>query len=328
MARHRLLDFNNELLTCIAGHLELEDLKNLSQVCHRLAVVCHSDAVWKEMLINKFGVGYKMAKESWKEMYTRKHDDPQHNRICPHLSDVNAKCLEPYIQRYHQVLNWLPKNLNCRTCGQNQQDAGLCLYIWQGNTRLRCRDCAYRYHASIPGRHGIMFRMNVLQMYCFTCSRLLGESRGDQSEAEYVDHLLEIITRDSELGRGAMERRKQCMDERQLYAHDCDRLSVLTSGQYFFVDRMWICSWFLRLCDGKVGVGPIDNTALADENGRLNPSARPRGAFSGGFSIVTPELWNYLVETYGLLGPAFGAEDAQGPAYDELHKAIDNWGLT
>ncbi|CAO3599493.1 unnamed protein product [Absidia cylindrospora] len=108
-------------------------------------LVAHSDAVWKESLFNNYGVTYKLPDESWKEI------------------------------RYQQILNWLPKNLNCGTCGSNQAEQGLCLYIWQGNIRLRCRDCAYRFHTAAPDRHGILFRTNVLQMFCFTCSRLLGE---------------------------------------------------------------------------------------------------------------------------------------------------------
>ncbi|KAG0177139.1 hypothetical protein DFQ28_000820 [Apophysomyces sp. BC1034] len=155
-----------------------------------------------------------------------------------------------------------------------------------------------------PNRHGILLRMSVLQMYCFTCSRLLGELRGDPSEAYHVNQLLEILTQGSELGRQAMRRKNQCMRERLLYAEEADTAAVLKT-RYYLVDRMWICSWFLRLCDGKIGVGPIMNEPLEAEDGKINPNARPRGTFCGGFSIVTPHLWHYLVETYGLAGKEF-----------------------
>jgi hypothetical protein len=37
---------------------------------------------------------------------------------------------------------------------------------------LGCKDCAYSYHKAVEG-HGILIRMNVLQMYCFDCKRLV-----------------------------------------------------------------------------------------------------------------------------------------------------------
>ncbi|KAF7728901.1 hypothetical protein EC973_005296 [Apophysomyces ossiformis] len=218
-----ILDLNNELLTCIAGHLAIEDLEPFSLVCTRFASITRHDAIWKEMLANHYGVTYKLPNETWQDMYRRKHNDMQDNRICPHVGRVNQQ---------------------------------------------------------------------------------LGETRGDPSEAYYVNMLLEMLTQNTERGRQAMREKNQCMHERLLYADETDRAVVLKS-RYYLVDRVWICSWFLRLCDGKIGVGPVTNMPLEAEDGKVNPSARPRGAFSGGFSIVTPHLWHYLVETYGLAGKEF-----------------------
>jgi hypothetical protein len=136
-----LTDINNEVLTCIAGHLTLKDLRVFSQVCHKLALVAHSDAVWKEQLYNTFGVTYKLPEESWKDMYERKSEDPNDCKICPHVGCVDGNTLKPYAAKYQQVLNWLPKNLNCATCGTNCKDTGLCLYIWKGNVRNRMYTC-------------------------------------------------------------------------------------------------------------------------------------------------------------------------------------------
>ncbi|CEG66091.1 hypothetical protein RMATCC62417_02735 [Rhizopus microsporus] len=323
-----LSEINSELLTCIAGHLPLKDLKTFSQVCHRFAIIAHSDAVWKEQLYNTYGVTYKLPEESWKDMYERKSEDPKNYRICPHIGYVNGQILKPYATKYQQVLNWLPKNLNCTTCGSNCKDSGLCLYIWKGNTRNRCKDCAYSFHKAVEG-HGILIRMNVLQLYCFDCNRLLGEMRGDASEAYYVNLLLEALTHDSEKGREAMRNRNRCMQERVLYTEQADRYAVLTKERYYFVDRLWMCSWFLRLCDGKLGEGPVANDSLEDpENpGKLNPHSRPRGSFKGGFSIVTPELWDYLIKTYGLKGGTYTSDDINGPEYKELRDAIVEWRL-
>lgn len=44
----------------------------------------------------------------------------------------------------------------------------LILYIYKKG----CKDCAYTYHKAVEG-HGILIRMNVLQMYCFDCKRLV-----------------------------------------------------------------------------------------------------------------------------------------------------------
>lgn len=103
-----------------------------------------------------------------------------------------------------------------------------------------------------------------------------------------------------------MERRQQCIRERSLYAEQADRKSV-SKEKYYFVERLWLLTWFLRLCDGKIGEGPIANDALEDPErpGKLNHHARPRGNFKGGFSIVTPFLWDYLVNTYGLAGKTY-----------------------
>lgn len=197
-----ILEFNNELLTCIAGHLPIEDLHTFSLVCHRFAIIAHSDSVWKEQVYNNFGITYKLPEETWKTMYNKKVEDSNDNRLCPHVGYVDSEELAPYVKRYQQILNWLPKNLNCGTCGSNQAEQGLCLYIWKGNIRLRkfylliyvyiliygcwllillllywlilgCRDCAYRFHSAEPNRHGILFRTNVLQMFCFVCNRLV-----------------------------------------------------------------------------------------------------------------------------------------------------------
>ncbi|KAG1419222.1 hypothetical protein G6F58_004716 [Rhizopus delemar] len=261
-------------------------------------------------------------------MYERKSEDPNDCKICPHVGCVDGNTLKPYAAKYQQVLNWLPKNLNCATCGTNCKDTGLCLYIWKGNVRNRCKDCAYTFHKSVEG-HGILIRMNVLQLYCFVCNRLLGETRGDKSEAHYVDLLLQTLTYDSVQGKQALQRRNQCMKERELYREQADRYSVYIGEKYYFVDRMWMCSWFLHLCDGKLGEGPVTNDGLEDPDvpGRLNPASRPRGSFRGGFSIVTPTLWEYLVNTYGLIGGTYTSDDTTGPDYEPLNNSIVEWRL-
>ncbi|KAG2195395.1 hypothetical protein INT46_005553 [Mucor plumbeus] len=325
----RFSELNNELLITIAGHLPQDDLKTFSFVCHKFLLVAHSDVVWKERLYNHFGITYKLPTENWKDMYARKTTDPQNSKMCPHVGHVTGKILEPYATKYQQVLNWLEKNLNCTVCGANCKDTGLCLYVWKGNVRNRCKDCAYTYHKAVEG-HGILIRMNVLQMYCFDCKRLLGETRGDSSEAHYVDLLLKTLTHDSDKGKEAMARRSQCMEERQLYSEHADRASVVSDGKrYYFIERIWLISWFLRLCDGKIGTGPIANHELEDpeREGRLNPNSRPRGNFKGGFSVVTPFLWNYLVETYGLSGLSYTSDDTTGPEYCGLNESIVNWRL-
>lgn len=118
---------------------------------------------------------------------------------------------------------------------------------------------------------------------------------------------METLTHDSVKGREALERRHQCIHERGLYSEHADRKSVLDGGKYYFVERVWLLTWFLRLCDGKLGEGPIQNEPLEDLDipGKLNHRARPRGNFKGGFSIVTPFLWDYLVKTYGLAGNVY-----------------------
>ncbi|KAI8149666.1 hypothetical protein BJV82DRAFT_662952 [Fennellomyces sp. T-0311] len=323
-----ILELNNELLTSIAAHLSVEDLRTFSIVCHRFALIAHDDATWREMLHNAFGVTYKLPEQTWKQQYERKCNDPQNNRICPHLGMVSRKSLQPYISPYNNVMHRPPPQHNCATCGQNHYDSGLCLYIYKGNIRIRCKECAYRFHAMAPNRHGILLRIPVLQMYCFTCSRQLGELRGDETEEHYVDYLLEALTQDSDIGRNQLAKRRQCMFERELHVNEADRKSVLESTPcFYFIDRMWLWAWFLRLCDGKLATSEITNTLLEDESGKLNADARPRGGFTVAFSIVTPRLWNYLVDTYGLSGKAFQSNEIQGPEYAALWKSIDDWKL-
>ncbi|ORX50881.1 hypothetical protein DM01DRAFT_1408875 [Hesseltinella vesiculosa] len=322
------LELGNELLTCIAGHLALKDLAEFGTVCRRFHSIIQDDTVWREALANQYGIRYKLPHQSWRDTYLKKEQDPHDNRLCPHLSNVDSAALAPYVKKYQAVLNWLPKNVNCATCGMNEYERGACLYVWEGNVRLRCRDCSYRFHNAEPGRQGILIRINVLQLFCFNCSRLLGETRGDESEAYYVNHLLEILTNGSELGREALRQKQQCMDERIMQRELVDRLYILNQP-YFLVERVWLCSWFLRLCDGKIGQGPVNNLPLAisEEDDTLDPSARPKGNFVGGFGIITPELWYYLTDTYGLVGSTYTSDDIQGAEYDDLRQAIIDWRL-
>ncbi|KAI8067608.1 hypothetical protein BC940DRAFT_301143 [Gongronella butleri] len=321
-------DLGNELLTTIAGYLPLAELAEFAVVCQRFHSIVQDDAVWREALDNRYGIRYKLPDETWKELFFKKEQDPHDNKLCPHLSRVDATVLAPYVKKYQAVLNWLPKNINCATCGTNEYERGACLYVWDGNVRLRCRDCSYRFHNADASRHGILIRTNVLQLFCFDCSRLLGETRGDVTEAHYVNHLLEILTQDSELGREALRQKQQCMNERLMQRQDVDRLCIL-DNKYYLVERVWLCTWFLRLCDGKIGEGPVNNKPLAisDDDSTLNPNARPKGNFVGGFGVVTPELWDYLVDTYGLEGEIYTSDDIQGPEYAELRQSIIDWRL-
>ncbi|KAI7866580.1 hypothetical protein BDF14DRAFT_812742 [Spinellus fusiger] len=165
-------------------------------------------------------------------------------------------------------------------------------------------------------------------MFCFVCSRLLGETRGDPSEAHFVHQWLQYMTRDSDLGCQSLRQKEQCLRERKLYTEEADRACVLESKPfYYFVDRIWLTTWFLRICDGDIGKGPIPNGTLAGPEGRLNPEARPRGNFTGGFSIVTPSLWEYLVATYGLTGDVYTSDDITGPEYYDLRQSIEDWRL-
>ncbi|KAI9319689.1 hypothetical protein BX666DRAFT_2131660 [Dichotomocladium elegans] len=326
--RTQLCDLNNELLTAIAGHLTVKDLDTFSQICHRFHAIGRSDAVWREMLYNGYGIRYKLPEHSWKEQYFRKTEDPSNNKFCPHLSCVTPRTLAPYTAPYDNVMHRPPERHNCSTCGQNHYNSGLTLYIYQGNIRIRCKECAYRFHGMRPNRHGILLRIPTLQMFCFTCNRLLGETRGDASEEHYVDQLLQSLTYDSDIGRQQLLRRRQCMYERHLYDLHADRGYLLRAIPYFyFVNRNWFRPWFLSLCDGRLAKTPIMNEDLEDEDGQLNPLARPREGHPAMFNIVTPALWRYLVDTYGLVGKEFRSDLHMGTEYADLWKSIEDWRL-
>jgi hypothetical protein len=132
-----LHELSTEVLTCIAGHLETKQLIHFSLACHKFLLIAHSESLWREKLYNDFGISYKLPDEEWKALYEKKCDDPTNNRLCPHIGHVSPHILKPYAFMYQQVLNWLPKNLNCTICSVNCARTGLCLYVWKGNTRNR-----------------------------------------------------------------------------------------------------------------------------------------------------------------------------------------------
>ena len=126
------------------------------------------------------------------------------------------------------------------------------------------------------------------------------------SEEHYVDLLLETLTHDIEIGRQQLRKRRQCLYERHLYNEHSDRAYLTNAIPYFyFINRNWFRPWFLALCDGKLASGPVDNTDLEDAKGEMNPDARPREGCMATFNIVTPALWQYLTDTYGLVGKPF-----------------------
>jgi hypothetical protein len=167
-----------------------------------------------------------------------------------------------------------------------------------------------------------------------------------------VDTLLETMTEGCEKGRQEMKKRRRCLAERELYYNEVDKLDVLRGEKYYFIDRLWMTKWFLSLCDGRIAEEKVTNKHLTDEDGRISRDARPNGSFNGGFSIVSPSLWDYLSEEYGIDGGTFTSgkilgsfyycmtfyvlsphiqfysDDIQDPVYDELRTALERWGIT
>jgi hypothetical protein len=180
----------------------------------------------------------------------------------------------------------------------------------------------------------------------------LGETRGDPSESQYVDNLLVTLTEGCEKGRAEMKKRRRCLAEREMYYTEADKRSVLRGEKYYFIDRLWMTKWFLSLCDGRIAEEKVTNQHLTDERGHFCHGARPNGSFTGGFSIVSPTLWEYLCDEYGVEGGTFTsgmhfydfinkcilqysksnaiiyADDIQDPVYDELRNALERWGIT
>ncbi|CAM0138212.1 hypothetical protein VKS41_001453 [Umbelopsis sp. WA50703] len=322
-----LPELSEELLINIIGFLNDEEMLPFGQTCRQFRQLSSNESVWKLMVLRQFGVSYKVQEESWKDMYERCKDDPRHNRICPHLSFISPRIVQRhYAHRYQAAIESKTK-LTCNACGKHDESS-LCFYMWPGRTRVYCKECCYRYHAAEKARHGILIRINMLQLYCFTCSRILGETRGDPSEAQYIDNLLETLTEGSEKGKLEMKKRRRCLAEREMYYNEVDKLCVLRADQYYFIDRLWMTKWFLSLCDGRIAEEKVTNQHLTSDGGRFSHEARPNGSFSGGFSIVSPTLWHYLAEEYGIEGGTFTSDDIMDAEYDELRHALEHWGIT
>ncbi|CAO3660369.1 unnamed protein product [Umbelopsis ramanniana] len=323
-----LLDeLSEELLINVIGFLDDENNLSLSQTSKHFLNLCGNESAWKLMVLRQFGVSYKVPDETWKEMYERCKDDPRHNRICPHLSFITPKVVQRHYSARYQAAIESKTPLVCMAC-RKHDESSLCFYMWPGRTRVYCKECCYRYHALEKARHGILVRINMLQLYCYTCSRILGETRGDPSESQYVDNLLETLTEGCEKGKQEMKKRRRCLAEREMYYNEVDKLTVLRAEKYYFIDRLWMTKWFLSLCDGRIAEEKVTNQHLTDEDGRFSHIARPNGSFTGGFSIVSPSLWEYLSTAYGVIGGTFTSDDIQDPVYNELRTALQRWGIT
>lgn len=120
-----------------------------------------------------------------------------------------------------------------------------------------------------------------------------------------MDNLLVTLTEGCEKGREQMKKRRRCLAERDMYYNEVDKRSVLRGEKYYFIDRLWMTKWFLSLCDGRIAEEKVTNQHLTDEHGHFSHDARPNGSFTGGFSIVSPTLWEYLHNEYGVEGGTF-----------------------
>ncbi|ORZ02902.1 hypothetical protein BCR43DRAFT_559731 [Syncephalastrum racemosum] len=325
-----LIDLSFELLVILGGFLGDQDCEEFSKAYSPFKTVAQSDDLWRERLRIQFGVEYKAPTDTWKQQYLYKVDDPEHNKICPHVGCISSRDIEPYSVPFNNVINRLPEKHNCTTCAKNSYQASLTLYVYKGNLRIRCQECAYKFHKMRPKKHGILVRINTLQLFCFTCNRKLGDNRGHYSEMHYIDMLYRSLTKGTEKGRLAYERKQRVLNEWDMYMHDADRLEVVKDKDFYLVERPWMRRWFLGLCDGKLTEGPINNAHLADfeDETKLKVTAVPQGAISDEFSVVTPALWNYLVKAYGSVGPTFHAKDTLTAEYDPMWQAIAKWKIT
>lgn len=152
----------------------------------------------------------------------------------------------------------------------------------------------------------------------------LGVCNASKSEQVKVDHMLDVVTKDNNNGRSALDKFRFRIFERNLEVEEQRELSQLPEDQYkvHIISRDWLQCWghwlhgkhdhskshTVQCSKSKTqiqigGVPPtaIDQNILVDKNGKLRVPEKSLDGWSLGF--IGPRLWNHLKDAWGVNGP-------------------------
>ncbi|CAM0136368.1 unnamed protein product [Umbelopsis sp. WA50703] len=154
--------------------------------------------------------------------------------------------------------------------------------------------------------------------------RALGVCNASKSEQVKVDHMLDVVTKDNNNGRSALDKFRFRIYERNLELEEQRELSQLDEDQVkvHIISRDWLQCWGHWL-HGGVPPSAIDQSILVDKNGRLRVPEKSLDGWSLGF--IGPKLWNHLKKAWGVKGPELTEDDAQGEEYEEIRIRLKLW---
>lgn len=154
--------------------------------------------------------------------------------------------------------------------------------------------------------------------------RALGVCTASRSEQIKVDEMLDIVTKDNDKGRDALEKFRFRIMERNLEVEEQRELSQLPEDQIkvHVISRAWLQTWGHWL-HGGMSPDPIDQYELLDDRGKLHIPEVTLEGWSLGF--VGPKTWKHLKSTYGVKGPDLTEVDVQGEEYEGIRTRIKLW---
>ncbi|CAO3668347.1 unnamed protein product [Umbelopsis vinacea] len=154
--------------------------------------------------------------------------------------------------------------------------------------------------------------------------RALGVCTASRSEQNKVDQMLDIVTKDNQNGREALDKFRFRIMERNLEVEEQRALSQLPEEQIkvHIVSRNWLQTWGHWL-HGGVAPDPIDQHILLDSNGKLHVPEVTLEGWSLGF--VGPKTWEHLKSTWGVKGPDLTEDDVQSDEHEGIRTRIKLW---
>ncbi|KAI8056720.1 hypothetical protein BDF22DRAFT_667659 [Syncephalis plumigaleata] len=340
----------DEILNAIIGLLPASSLQIVLSVSRRLYRIASDEAHWRRRTYLDYKLTFKPPNLTWRRNYYLNHSE-----TCPHLNLLADPAYTSHFHAHWRALfasvpaRQAPK-LTCTQCSLSFVDLWMCMsgkcYVL-GCSRTRNRHALQHVIQNHkPG--GISIKLNTLEMWCHSCKKWLGSSKGPRDEREFlVDWQYRLLLASADLPCCSNPVSNQpeptllasptgyplpppyslwhavLWNERRQWERDIPY--QLDETPFCFVSIEWMQSWNEFLLGNTPPPGPVNNNALItsvqsyDEDGTLSityellSSVRPNIHFL----IISTGEWKLIEQSYGG-GPHLSESDLNATKHAQL----------